>query len=81
MKPVYILSNREARILRMVCEGKSNKQIGAVIGLAEATINHLLSAVYIKIGVQTRTQAAIFAQRYGLDQYVDDRPDLLREAA
>jgi DNA-binding NarL/FixJ family response regulator len=55
------LTPREQEILKLVCEGLANKEIGQRIFLSVRTVeNHLLS-IYTKLGVRTRTEAAVVA--------------------
>ncbi|MBC8248385.1 MAG: response regulator transcription factor [Anaerolineales bacterium] len=60
------LSKREVRILRLVAEGASNKEIGDRLSLSEQTIKNYLSTIYQKLHVSSRTEAAIKAIREGL---------------
>lgn len=61
------LSPREAEVLRLVVEGLLNKQIAGRLGITERTVKAHLTSVYQRIGVADRTQAALWAQRHGLD--------------
>jgi len=55
------LTPREDEILQFVCQGLANKEIGQRLFLSVRTVeNHLLS-IYTKLGVRTRTQAAVTA--------------------
>jgi DNA-binding NarL/FixJ family response regulator len=60
------LSSREIEVLRQLAEGKSNKEIGAALNLAEGTVKNHLSNVFGKLGVLDRTQAALLARERGL---------------
>jgi len=60
------LSSRELEVLRQLAEGKSNKEIGAALNLAEGTVKNHLSNVFGKLGVLDRTQAALLAREKGL---------------
>ena len=55
------LSAREAEVLHWVARGKSNSQIGAILGLKTATVKKYLQRIYPKLGVENRTAAAYFA--------------------
>lgn len=59
------LSPREKSILRCLIEGDSNKSIARKIDIAEATVKVHVKAILRKIGVQNRTQAAIWAMNNG----------------
>jgi two-component system nitrate/nitrite response regulator NarL len=54
------LSPRETEILWHVAEGRSNKAIARVLGIAEATVQVHLKSLSRKIGVDNRTEAAIW---------------------
>lgn len=60
------LSSRELEVLRQLAEGKSNKEIGVALHLAEGTVKNHLSNVFGKLGVLDRTQAALWARENGL---------------
>jgi two-component system response regulator DevR len=54
------LTEQERRILDLIAEGLTNRQIGSRLGLAEKTIKNYVSSLLAKIGLQSRTQAALF---------------------
>ena len=56
-----LLSPQERRILDHVAEGLTNRQIGEAMSLAEKTVKNYITAVLGKLGVERRTQAAVFA--------------------
>jgi two-component system, NarL family, response regulator DevR len=57
------LSNQERRILELLSEGLSNREIASVMFLAEKTVKNYVSNLLAKLGFQRRTEAALFAQR------------------
>ena len=58
------LSPQERRVLALIAEGRTNKEVGNELGLAEKTVKNYLSNVFDKLHVTRRAQAAaIFAQR------------------
>jgi len=57
------LSPQERRILELVAEGLTNRQIGERLFLAEKTVKNYMSNVLAKLGLVSRTQAAVFATR------------------
>jgi two-component system response regulator DevR len=58
------LSVQERRVLALIADGRTNKEVGAELGLAEKTVKNYLSNVFDKLHVTRRAQAAaIFAQR------------------
>jgi DNA-binding NarL/FixJ family response regulator len=60
------LTPREADVLRLVRVGLANKQIGRRLGISERTVKAHLTSAFQRIGVQDRTQAALWAERHGL---------------
>lgn len=60
------LTPREHEILRLVAEGYSNAQLAKMLWVTEQTIKFHLSNVYRKLNVANRTEAARWAQVYGL---------------
>lgn len=56
------LTNQQARILMLICEGKLNKQIAFDLSIAETTVKAHVTAIMRKLGVQSRTQAVLIAQ-------------------
>jgi DNA-binding NarL/FixJ family response regulator len=59
------LSSREMEVLKYVARGMSNKEIALVLGISHQTVKNHVTAILRKIGVEDRTQAAIFALRRG----------------
>jgi DNA-binding NarL/FixJ family response regulator len=60
------LTPREREVLVEVGRGRSNREIARALGLAEKTVKTHVSAILAKLGVQDRTQAALYAVRAGL---------------
>lgn len=56
------MSPQQKRILQFLAEGVSNKQIARELGIAPSTVKNQLTAVFDKLGVSNRTQAAIAAR-------------------
>jgi DNA-binding NarL/FixJ family response regulator len=59
------LSPQERRILDLIAEGKTNREIAAALFLAEKTVKNYVSNLLIKLGMKRRTEAAVFAVRAG----------------
>ena len=53
------LSPQERRVLALIAEGKTNKEVGTAMNLSEKTVKNYLANVFDKLGINTRTQAAI----------------------
>lgn len=60
------LTEREVDVLRLLAQGKANKEIAHDLGIGEKTVKTHVSNVLAKLGVQSRTQAALHAVRLGL---------------
>jgi two-component system, NarL family, response regulator LiaR len=60
------LTERETEVLRLLSQGRSNKQIARSLNTTEQTIKSHVSRILSKLGVQSRTQAALYAIRTGL---------------
>ena len=59
------LSVRQLDVLRLLVEGKSNKDICRVLGLSESTVKTHLAAIFRKLDVSSRTQAVVAVARRG----------------
>lgn len=57
------LSGQERRILELLAEGKTNRQIAAEMFLAEKTVKNYVSNLLAKMGMSRRTEAAVYAAR------------------
>ncbi len=57
------LSDREAKVLQLIAEGKSNKQIAAIVFLAEGTVKNYVSRIMEKLHANSRTELAVMALR------------------
>ncbi len=58
------LTDREREILELVGEGMTNRQIGERMFLAEKTVKNYMSSILAKLGMERRTQAAVFASKH-----------------
>jgi DNA-binding NarL/FixJ family response regulator len=65
-QPAVPLSERETDVLRLLASGLANKEIARSLGIGEQTVKTHVSSILGKLGVQSRTQAALYAQRTGL---------------
>ena len=63
--PHASLTKREAEILRLIADGRSNKEIALALHLTEGTIKGYVSTIFGKLGVADRTQAALYAIKHG----------------
>lgn len=60
------LTERETDVLRLVARGRANKEIARDLGIGEKTVKTHVSSVLAKLGMQSRTQAALYAAKAGL---------------
>jgi NarL family two-component system response regulator LiaR len=60
------LTERETEVLKLLARGKANKQIASALFVSEKTVKAHVSSILMKLGVQSRTQAALHAVRRGL---------------
>jgi len=62
------LSPQERNILRLIADGLTNRQIAEHVHLAEKTVKNYVSNLLSKLGMERRTQAAVYAARLGAQQ-------------
>lgn len=60
------LTERETEVLRLVAQGKANKEIALELTISETTVKSHVGAILSKLGVMSRTQAALYAAKIGL---------------
>lgn len=63
-KRMLLLTRQELRVLALVAEGKTNKEIGMELNLSDKTVKNYMSNVMEKLGVNRRTEAAAFFARF-----------------
>jgi two-component system response regulator DevR len=61
--PLAGLTPQERRLLELIGEGLTNRQIGERMFLAEKTVKNYVTALFAKLGLERRTQAAAYAAR------------------
>lgn len=59
------LSPQERRILEHIAQGLTNRQIGVSMSLAEKTVKNYVTSVLAKMGMESRTQAAVYVASHG----------------
>ena len=60
------LTHRQLEVLRLLCDGRSNKEICTALGLSERTVKAHLTSIFRALHVETRTQAALAARESGI---------------
>jgi DNA-binding NarL/FixJ family response regulator len=63
--PKTNLTDREMGVLRLVAAGKTNQEIGLTLGISDKTVEKHLEAIFAKLGVASRVEAAVWAVRAG----------------
>jgi DNA-binding CsgD family transcriptional regulator len=61
-----ILSDRERDVLGLICEGRSDADMGAALNLSQNTVRNHIASLYRKIGVNRRSAAIIWARERGV---------------
>ena len=69
------LTDQERKILDLIAEGLTNRQIGARLFLAEKTVKNYVSNLLSKLGMERRTEAAVFATKISAKRKDDAPPD------
>jgi DNA-binding NarL/FixJ family response regulator len=68
LDPADLLTERERSVLRLIAQGKSNRDISRALHLTEGTVKGYVSNILAKLKLEDRTQAALLAVRHGLDR-------------
>ena len=66
--PLSELTAREAKILKLLSQGLTNKEIGDAMYLAEKTVKHYMTNILQKLHVRSRTEAALIAMQRGISE-------------
>lgn len=61
LRGAFSLTQRESEVLLWIAKGKSNRDIGDILGLSSRTVNKHLEQIYVKLGVENRASAAVKA--------------------
>jgi DNA-binding NarL/FixJ family response regulator len=64
--PAEALTPREVEVLRLIAQGRSNREISGELSVTDHTVKTHISHIYDKLGVRSRTQAALYAIDSGL---------------
>jgi DNA-binding NarL/FixJ family response regulator len=61
------LSEQELKVLRLVAQGKRNKEIAEQVFLSEKTVRNYVSAILSKLALSTRAEAAAYAVKHNIE--------------
>ncbi len=75
------LTDREQEILRLVAQGLANKEIAYRLGISQNTVKVHLRNIFSKTNLQSRTEAAMYAVRFGLVTLMPSVPIIEEEAS
>jgi DNA-binding NarL/FixJ family response regulator len=64
------LSEQELKVLALVAQGKRNKEIAEQVFLSEKTVRNYVSSILSKLGLSTRAEAAAYAVKHRIENYV-----------
>ena len=67
-KRFTLLTAQQLRVLRLLCQGQLNRQMGDALGITEATTKAHVSEILNKLGAHSRTQAVVFANKLNRGQ-------------
>jgi DNA-binding NarL/FixJ family response regulator len=65
-KSITPLSNRELMVLRLMAEGKRNREIAKELNISERTVGNHITNIYNKLGIYDRSQAVVYAIKKGI---------------
>ena len=66
MPDLDLLTQREREVRALVARGQSNKELARSLVISETTVKHHLGSILSKLGLTSRTQAALYGVRHGL---------------
>jgi DNA-binding NarL/FixJ family response regulator len=64
------LTEQEMRVLSRLAEGRTNREIADLLSLGEGTVRNYVSAVFSKLGVNNRAEAAAYAAAHSIKEYL-----------
>ncbi len=68
------LTEQELRVLGLVSEGRTNKEIAKSLFLGEGTVRNYVSSILSKLGLTNRAEAAAYAVRHNLHEFLEELP-------
>ena len=66
------LTYQELKVLALISQGKTNKEIAASLHLGEGTVRNYVSNIFGKLNLSNRAEATAYAVRHNLDDYVQN---------
>jgi DNA-binding NarL/FixJ family response regulator len=63
-----LMTDRENQVLEQLLTGKTNQEIGVALGISDKTVEKHMESIFQKLGVTSRTEAAVWAAREGLEE-------------
>jgi DNA-binding NarL/FixJ family response regulator len=66
------LTEQELRVLGLVAEGRTNKEIAKALFLGEGTVRNYVSSILSKLGLTNRAEAAAYAVRHNLHEFLEE---------
>ncbi|HOT92291.1 MAG TPA: response regulator transcription factor [Anaerolineae bacterium] len=66
------LTEQELRVLGLVSEGRTNKEIAKTLFLGEGTVRNYVSSILSKLGLTNRAEAAAYAVRHNLHEFLEE---------
>lgn len=66
------LTEQEMKVLHLVSEGQTNKEIARALYLGEGTVRNYVSSILAKLGLTNRAEAAAYAVRHGLEEFLKE---------
>jgi len=64
------LTEQELRVLEQIAEGKTNREIAEALYLGEGTVRNYVSSILGKLGLTNRAEAAAYAVRHNVSEYL-----------
>jgi two-component system, NarL family, response regulator DevR len=68
------LTEQELKVLALVAEGKTNKEIASAIFLSEKTVRNYVSVILSKLNLSTRSEAAAYAVKHHIQDHLTSEP-------
>jgi DNA-binding NarL/FixJ family response regulator len=64
--PDFYLTDKEIKIVQLIVDGKSNKEIAVLLNFSEGSVKNLITGILDKLKLKDRTQLAVFAVKNNL---------------